>query len=115
MSSSAIPYPRMARIKDAAAQFGCSVHYLRNLCRSGKVRSVRRTERYLEPLIRAGFIIRFPSGVVCIVDWWIHNAQPKWEYAVTVHMDELLQLEVSETGRYFIPNRQTQPEQAAGR
>lgn len=22
----------------AAAQFGCSVHYLRNLCRSGKVR-----------------------------------------------------------------------------
>lgn len=38
MSSSAIPYPRMARIKDAAAQFGCSVHYLRNLCRSGKVR-----------------------------------------------------------------------------
>ena len=49
------------------------------------------------------------------VDWWIHNAQPKWEYAVTVHMDELLQLEVSETGRYFIPNRQKQPEQAAGR
>ena len=38
MNSSAIPYPRMARIKDAAAQFGCSVHYLRNLCRSGKVR-----------------------------------------------------------------------------
>lgn len=38
MSSSAIPYPRMARIKAAAAQFGCSVHYLRNLCRSGKVR-----------------------------------------------------------------------------
>lgn len=38
MSSSAIPYPRMARIKDAAAQFGCSVHYLSNLCRSGKVR-----------------------------------------------------------------------------
>ena len=38
MSSSAIPCPRMARIKDAAAQFGCSVHYLRNLCRSGKVR-----------------------------------------------------------------------------
>ena len=38
MSSFAIPYPRMARIKDAAAQFGCSVHYLRNLCRSGKVR-----------------------------------------------------------------------------
>ena len=38
MSSSAIPYPRMSRIKDAAAQFGCSVHYLRNLCRSGKVR-----------------------------------------------------------------------------
>lgn len=38
MSSSAIPYPRMARIKDAAAQFGCSVHYLRNLCRSGTVR-----------------------------------------------------------------------------
>ena len=79
------------------------------------LRSVRRTERYLEPLVRAGFIIRFPSGVVCIVDWWVHNAQPKWEYAVTVHMDALLQLEVSETGRYFIPNRQKQPEQAAGR
>lgn len=38
MNSSAIPYPKMARIKDAAEQFGCSVHYLRNLCRSGKVR-----------------------------------------------------------------------------
>ena len=38
MSSSAIPYPRMARIKEAAEQFGCSVHYLRNHTRSGKVR-----------------------------------------------------------------------------
>ena len=40
MSSSAIPYPRMARIKEAAEQFGCSVHYLRNLCRSVRYTAV---------------------------------------------------------------------------
>lgn len=79
------------------------------------LRCLRRTERCLEPLIRSGFIIRFSSGVICITDWWVHNAPPKWDYALTVHMDELLQLEVSETGRYFIPNRQKQLEQAAER
>jgi len=38
LNSTVIQYPRMAKVKDAAEQFGCSVHYLRNLCRSGKVR-----------------------------------------------------------------------------
>lgn len=38
MNSTVIQYPRMAKVKDAAEQFGCSVFFIRNLCRSGKVR-----------------------------------------------------------------------------
>lgn len=34
----AVVYPRMASVKKAAEQFGCSVFFIRQLCRNGKVR-----------------------------------------------------------------------------
>lgn len=60
MSSSAIPYPRMARIKEAAEQFGCSVHYLRNLCRSGKVRyTAVSSRRWLVNMVNMDSLAQF--------------------------------------------------------
>lgn len=42
-----ISYPNMLSIKKAAEQFGISQYFLRNLCRSGKVRFVRVGNRWL--------------------------------------------------------------------
>ena len=38
--SNAMQYPTMATEKDAAARFGISEYFLRNLCSAGKVRYV---------------------------------------------------------------------------
>ena len=34
--SNAVKYPTMATVKDAAAKFGISEYFLRNLCRAGR-------------------------------------------------------------------------------
>lgn len=36
--SETILYPKMASVKAAAEQFGCSAFFIRRLCRDGKVR-----------------------------------------------------------------------------
>ena len=45
--SNAVQYPTMATVKDAAARFGISEYFLRNLCRAGKVRFVCAGKRWL--------------------------------------------------------------------
>lgn len=45
--SNAVQYPTMATVKDAAAKFGISEYFLRNLCRAGKVRFVCVGNRWL--------------------------------------------------------------------
>ena len=45
--SNAVQYPTMATVKDAAARFGISEYFLRNLCRAGKVRFVCVGNRWL--------------------------------------------------------------------
>ena len=42
-----VKYPTMATVKDAAAKFGISEYFLRNLCRAGKVRFVCVGNRWL--------------------------------------------------------------------
>ena len=41
----AVVYPRMASVKRAAEMFGCSVHFLRTLCRTGQVRYTKVSAR----------------------------------------------------------------------
>ena len=45
--SNTVQYPTMATVKDAAAKFGISEYFLRNLCRAGKVRFVCVGNRWL--------------------------------------------------------------------
>lgn len=45
--SNTVQYPTMATVKDAAARFGISEYFLRNLCRAGKVRFVCVGNRWL--------------------------------------------------------------------
>lgn len=49
-------YPTMLSVKNAAAQFGISAYYLRNLCRAGKVRFVCAGNRWL---INADSLVAF--------------------------------------------------------
>ena len=51
--SNAVQYPTMATVKDAAARFGISEYFLRNLCRAGKVRFVCAGNRWLVTSTRA--------------------------------------------------------------
>lgn len=46
MNNTAV-YPNMLSIKKAAARFGISEYFLRNLCRAGKVRFVCAGNRWL--------------------------------------------------------------------
>lgn len=43
-------FPRMLSIKEAAGQTGLSAYYLRNLCRSGRVRYVKVGNKWLVSL-----------------------------------------------------------------
>ena len=46
--SNTVQYPTMATVKDAAAKFGISEYFLRNLCRAGNkgTRQARRNRPY---------------------------------------------------------------------
>ena len=45
MNERTIVYPRMASVKRAAEQFGCSAFFVRKLCREGKIRYVQVSSR----------------------------------------------------------------------
>jgi hypothetical protein len=63
-------------------------------------------EQDLETLERRGYVIRFASGVLAVVHWYLHNTIKKDRYNPTVHKEELAQLRL-EDKRYV---RAPQPE-----
>ncbi len=63
-------------------------------------RVIGASESDLEQLIDKRFLIAFPSGVVVIKHWLMHNRIKKDRYKPTVYTSEKLQLSIKENGSY---------------
>jgi hypothetical protein len=74
-------------------------------------RVVRCSEKELRTLEEAGFILSFPSGVVCIVDWHLQNTLKNDRYTPTFYQEELHTLALDSSGRYFLREEQVVEEE----
>ena len=63
------------------------------------------SENDLETLEQRGFVIRFASGVLAVVHWYIHNTIKKDRYNPTVHKAEHAQLRLEDKCYVRAPQR----------
>ena len=63
-------------------------------------RSIGASEDDFKLLIAKRFLLTFPSGVVCIKHWWIHNTKRKDRYKPTQYQEEYKALTIKENGAY---------------
>ena len=68
-------------------------------------------ENDLETLERRGYVIRFASGVLAVVHWYIHNTIKKDRYNPTVHKAELAQLRLEDKCYVRAPQPETERNQ----
>ena len=68
-------------------------------------------ENDLETLERRGYVIRFASGVIVVVHWYIHNTIKKDRYNPTVHKAELAQLRLEDKCYVRVPQPETERNQ----
>jgi hypothetical protein len=75
-------------------------------------REARCTEKDLKLLEEQGYLIRFPSGVVCLTHWWVNNTLKNDRYTPTVYQEELHMLQKDESGMYCLTEAEptTEPE-----
>lgn len=64
------------------------------------VREVQATLDDLEELKKTRYVLSFPSGVICIKHWKMHNSIPKDRYKSTTYQEELSTLIVRSDGSY---------------
>ena len=64
------------------------------------LRQCRCNQKHLQSLLEAGLLLQFPSGVVAITHWLIHNQLRKDRYKPTVHQAEFGQLFVTKGTPY---------------
>lgn len=69
------------------------------------VREVQASLDDLEKLKRARYVLSFPSGVICIKHWKMHNSIPKDRYKPTTYQEELATLIVRKDGSYTEKDR----------
>ena len=69
------------------------------------------SENDLETLERRGYVIRFASGVLAVVHWYIHNTIKKDRYNPTVHKTELAQLRLEDKCYVRAPQPETERNQ----
>ena len=69
------------------------------------------SENDLETLEQRGFVIRFASGVLAVVHWYIHNTIKKDRYNPTVHKTELAQLRLEDKCYVRAPQPETERNQ----
>ena len=69
------------------------------------------SENDLETLEQRGFVIRFASGVLAVVHWYIHNTIKKDRYNPTVHKAELAQLRLEDKCYVRAPQPETERNQ----
>ena len=68
-------------------------------------------ENDLETLERRGYVIRFASGVLAVVHWYVHNTIKKDRYNPTVHKAELAQLRLEDKCYVRAPQPETERNQ----
>ena len=66
------------------------------------VRMTDASEDDLDILEEEEFIISFPSGVIAITHWKVHNYIRKDTYKKTFYIDEMALLTVDELGVYYL-------------
>lgn len=66
----------------------------------GVMRADGDSDADLAALVDAGFLLRFPSGVVVLTHWKIQNQIQPSRYSAGRYKDEIAQLSVSENGVY---------------
>ncbi len=66
----------------------------------GIARMAGCTAADLTELMRAGYLMTFPSGVVVITHWLLHNSIRKDRYRKTMFCEEYALLSVGENGQY---------------
>ena len=69
------------------------------------------SENDLETLEQRGFVIRFASGVLAVVHWYIHNTIKKDRYNPTVHKAEHAQLRLEDKCYVRAPQPETERNQ----
>lgn len=66
------------------------------------LRSIDAPEKDLKVLLKAGYVYQFPSGVVVIMDWPVHNSVRRDRFVETTCQAELAQLEWQPGRRYHV-------------
>lgn len=66
------------------------------------LRSIDAPEKDLKVLLKAGYVYQFPSGVVVIMDWPVHNSVRRDRFIETTCQTELAQLEWQPGKRYHM-------------
>lgn len=81
------------------------------------IRQASASDDDLRVLITKSFVISFPSGIVVISHWKIHNTVPKDRYKETLFLEEKAQLRLDQNKVYLkvIESLDTEPEQSVSR
>lgn len=66
------------------------------------LRSIDVPEKDLKVLLKTGYMYQFPSGVVVILDWPVHNSVRRDRFVETTCQTELAQLEWQPGRRYHV-------------
>ena len=66
------------------------------------LRSIDAPEKDLKVLLKTGYVYQFPSGVVVILDWPVHNSVRRDRFVETTCQTELAQLEWQPGRRYHV-------------
>ncbi len=66
------------------------------------LRSIDAPEKDLKVLLKAGYVYQFPSGVVVIMDWPVHNSVRRDRFIETTCQTKLAQLEWQPGKRYHM-------------
>lgn len=64
------------------------------------VREIQASNEDLQALIDTRYVLSFPSGVICIKHWKMHNSIPRDRYKPTTYQEELSTLVVRTDGSY---------------
>ncbi len=94
------------------------IYFIANADDDGLIRQKRNMfalsgagEEDLEVLIDQGYVYRFPTGTIVIMDWNVHNKVPATRHTPTQFWEEYAHLEVNRKGRYIVHENPVQTQE----
>jgi hypothetical protein len=70
------------------------------------MRSIGCNEDSMEELVNAGFVTRFATGVIVIMDWNVNNTLKSDRYNQTIYQSEKALLGLSTSKRYYLSGQE---------